>query len=474
MDPTEFLRNEHRLIEQVIRCLERLLDACTAGQPLDKTSAQEALEFLAGFADGYHHSKEEEVLFPAMEAAGLAAQTDPMGLLRREHSQGRAHVRAMGDLLAPASQGDPAAIQQFVAHGRAYIELFREHIRNEDSCVFGSVAQAIHPQAREQLAGAMAQSVANVPDARPYEAYIAMADRLADRLGVPRAALDTDSRPRACNCSLYADLVQQKALIERQNLLLTRELELARQVQQALIPRGPQSVDGLEIAWVYEPAAQVGGDVLDIIRLPGQRVLLFVGDAMGHGAPAALLMCMVKTALQSAVANCPSPARVLAHINQLVFGMLDSHFVTAACCLVDPGQGDARLSLAGHAGPLWFRSASREVVAQGAIGLPLGIAEQPHYEETHIKLQPEDVLFFYTDGIIEACGRGEEQYGHLRLTDLVRRHGRRAADGLLARVRRDLARHCNGRVMSDDLTLLAIRAVPRKRARSARSRSPTA
>ena len=105
---------------------------------------------------------------------------------------------------------------------------------------------------------------------------------------------------------LYNELAEHKEAVERQNAAMTRDLEMARSVQQALIPHGGIEIPGLDIAFRYEPAIQVGGDMLDILPLDDQKVLLFVGDATGHGVHAALIMCAVRMAVHTAVKSDPS------------------------------------------------------------------------------------------------------------------------------------------------------------------------
>lgn len=257
---------------------------------------------------------------------------------------------------------------------------------------------------------------------------------------------------------LYDELAEQKAIIERQNLAMAHDLEMARQVQQALIPRAVSARPGIEIAFAYEPAVQVGGDILDIIPLPDGRLLFFVGDAMGHGVRAALVMSIVKTALHSAARSDPRPAAVLSSINGVLGGFLSDYFVTAACCLLDPGLLHGELSLAGHAGPLWFRAKTADIVQQGGSSLPLGIADDTAYETAPLALDAGDAIVFSTDGIVEALGPGGIPYGATQFQAHVLRHGTESAQELCTGIRRDQERHCQGYVRNDDLTLLVVKA----------------
>jgi len=256
---------------------------------------------------------------------------------------------------------------------------------------------------------------------------------------------------------LYSELADQKAIIERQNKVLTEELEMARRVQRALIPGCPPTVRGLQIACEYEPAIQIGGDLLDIVPLEADRVLFFVGDAMGHGVQAALVMAVAKTALQSAVQLDPHPAKVLACVNRVIGRLNIEQFVTAACCLTHPPSGHTTLALAGHPWPIWFRGDAAEVEQPGHIGLPLGLEQDAQYDTVEMRLEAGDALVFYTDGVVDAFNSDKVQYGLERLREQVLKHGRRDARDILAAIRSDLDAHCGAHSRADDVALLAVK-----------------
>jgi serine phosphatase RsbU (regulator of sigma subunit) len=259
---------------------------------------------------------------------------------------------------------------------------------------------------------------------------------------------------------LYTELAEQKGVIERQNARMTRDLDMARQVQRALIPKKVPDSKGLEIAFEYEPAIQVGGDVLDVIALDERRVVLFLGDAVGHGVPAALIMSAVKASLHSAVANDPRPAALLKGINRTLSDLLSFHFVTAACALMDRETRKAEIALAGHAPPVWFHAATGEVSSPGDGDLPLGVQRDTEYAAVDIALAPGDVLLFVTDGITESMDPDDDQYGAERLTGCVLASGCDSAAGILSSVLRDVHAHARGREPSDDMTMLAVKASP--------------
>ena len=186
MRPTEVLMEEHRVIEQVLNCLEQMADRCEAGQPLDTESANQAIDFIRMFADRCHHAKEEDLLFPLMEQKGFPREQGPTGVMLDEHERGRRHVRAMSDAIARIPAGGVIATGMFIEHARAFVQLLRQHIYKEDHCLFPMADQAF--SAIDQ--GELAQSFSKVEhdDLGPdiHEKYLCVADQLADRFGVAK------------------------------------------------------------------------------------------------------------------------------------------------------------------------------------------------------------------------------------------------------------------------------------------------
>lgn len=256
---------------------------------------------------------------------------------------------------------------------------------------------------------------------------------------------------------MYSELAEHEAVVRRQNAAMTRDLEMARAVQQALIPHRGIEIPGLDTAFRYEPAIQVGGDMLGILPLGDQKVLIFVGDAMGHGVQAALVMCAVTTAVRAAVKSDPCPETVLSRVNEVLVRLGVQSFVTAACCVIDSTGLHAELSLAGQVGPLWFRAETAQTLDQSGAGLPLGVGENTVYVTTRIDLRPGDALVFFTDGITEAFDVERRQYGVGRLKDQLILSGRSSAEDICATIGGDLAAHCRSATRADDVTLVVIK-----------------
>ena len=189
MQPTDILMNEHRIIEQVLDCLDKLLEQCAAGQKLDTKSAKQPIEFFRGFADRCHHGKEEAQLFPVMQANGFSGGCSPVVVMLREHELGRLYIQGMDAAIEPAAAGDSESMKWFVQHGQSYVTLLREHIRKEDTCLFPAANHRLTEKDQEQLLAAFEKIEVEEIGQEAHEAYLKMADELADSLGVPRATV---------------------------------------------------------------------------------------------------------------------------------------------------------------------------------------------------------------------------------------------------------------------------------------------
>jgi hemerythrin-like domain-containing protein len=199
MKPSDILSGEHRVIEQVLNCLEIIAEACRRDGRLDGRSAREAIDFFRNFADRCHHGKEETHFFPAMEAKGFSRETGPTGVMLYEHDMGRSYIRAMNETIEEAAAGDVPACAKFVHNAFGYVDLFREHIRKEDHCLFGMADQAFDEEDQQKLLAAFAHVETEEMGVDTHEKYLALADELAERFGVPKADA-TPAGHHACGC----------------------------------------------------------------------------------------------------------------------------------------------------------------------------------------------------------------------------------------------------------------------------------
>lgn len=235
------------------------------------------------------------------------------------------------------------------------------------------------------------------------------------------------------------------------------ELRVAGHVQRSILPRRPPRTERLAVAWRYDPATEVGGDLFDVIPLPGGRTLLFVADAMGHGVQAALVVSSLKGTLRAHLDEADDLPCLLTRLDEAIGALFDDRFVTAAACVVDPDGGTIRYALAGHP-PLLI--AGREGVAElQTAGLPLGTSLNRQYEQHQAPIEPGTALLLYSDGVTEAHGPDGPQFGQ---PALVARFGSLAAAGadpqaIVSSIRADLDDFRGPVPLVDDLTLLAAR-----------------
>jgi len=197
---TEILSNEHRIIEQVLDCLERMVERVESGGALEAEHARSAVDFFRNFADRCHHGKEEAHLFPAMEARGFPRNGGPTGVMLYEHDLGRGHVRGMEAAIAGAAARDAQARQKFVRHARAYLDLLRQHIEKEDHCLFRMADEAMTAEDQAALLAAFERVEAEEMGTGTHEKFLGLADQLADQYGVPRALVAADGTSKRCGC----------------------------------------------------------------------------------------------------------------------------------------------------------------------------------------------------------------------------------------------------------------------------------
>ena len=185
-------------------------------------------------------------------------------------------------------------------------------------------------------------------------------------------------------------------------LTLKKDLEVAREIQQAMLPREIYAATGIEAFGVTRPANTVGGDLYDVLRRPDGRIVFALGDVAGKGSPAALLMALVVAMLRALVDEGLEPAELAARLNVQVSRHAPGiRFVTMVVGLYDPDSGGLVYVNAGQNPPLLRRaSGTFERLTEG--GMALGMFDQAVYTAGRLTLDPGDVLVLFSDGVTEA------------------------------------------------------------------------
>lgn len=182
MLPTDILMNEHRVIEKVLDCLEVILDRCEAENNLDLQSATQATEFLDGFVEHCHHRKEERCFFPAMEAHGFAGDCSPVTVMFREHELGHVYLQGMRSAIKSGAVGGSESLKWFIQHGRGYLNLIREHIRKEDTCLFPAANHHLAEPDQQRLLADFETVEADEIGHEGHDRFLDLANTLASRL----------------------------------------------------------------------------------------------------------------------------------------------------------------------------------------------------------------------------------------------------------------------------------------------------
>ena len=211
-----------------------------------------------------------------------------------------------------------------------------------------------------------------------------------------------------------------------------REISTGAEIQSQLLPDYCPSIYGVDLAAHCRPALQLGGDYYDFMclktnisekRKEKARWALVIGDVMGKGIPAGLLMTMLRGMLRAEVLTGLPPDRILHDLNQLAINDLDqSHrFVTLFYSDYDPRTRKLRFANAAHNPPLLWKSADQKIIKLDAEGFVLGLQKEAEYQCSEIKLSENDLVLYYTDGVIDTSNSLGERFDEKRLIKIFTR-----------------------------------------------------
>jgi serine phosphatase RsbU (regulator of sigma subunit) len=251
--------------------------------------------------------------------------------------------------------------------------------------------------------------------------------------------------------AVWEDLAQEVGLRVR----VEQELRIARSIQQASLPKEVPQLEGWQIAPHYQPAREVGGDFYDFFELEDGRLGIVVGDATGHGVPAALVMASARSMLGAVAQASDSPGDVLRRVNDpLATDIPDNMFVTCFYAILDPKSASLSYANAGHDLPYLHHSGDCEELR--ARGMPLGLMPGMSYEEQEIELDVGEGVFFYSDGLVEAHDPKGEMFGFPRLRALIDEHAEEKSlgDFLMEELYSFVG---EGWEQEDDITLLTLK-----------------
>jgi serine phosphatase RsbU (regulator of sigma subunit) len=240
-----------------------------------------------------------------------------------------------------------------------------------------------------------------------------------------------------------------------------RDLEAAKEIQQAFFPRQTMSIPGISCETLYQPARGIGGDYYDLIALERGRWGIAIGDVSGKGIGAALIMASLQASLKfQALQPHLKLSTLIGDVNRLVYGSSPTNiFATLFYAEYEPAKRLLNYVNAGHNPPLVLRpkNGSCEIFQLPSTGIPLGISADSQLDSTTFQFEIDDVLIAYTDGITEAENRQHELWGEQRLEALLKSCSRKTAKEIINAILEQVSTFANGQPQRDDITLLVMR-----------------
>ncbi|MCP4397637.1 MAG: SpoIIE family protein phosphatase [bacterium] len=265
-------------------------------------------------------------------------------------------------------------------------------------------------------------------------------------------ALATQAAVSIENARLHAEELERERIV--------KELEIAKDIQQSLLPESTPEIEGAELAAKSIPAKEVGGDFYDFIPISEDQLGLVMADVSGKGVPAALFMALSRALMRANSLHDPEVAQAVIQTNHLILECTSSGlFVTLFYAIIDVKQRKLRYISAGHNPPFLHKRSSGEVLMLEADGIALGAIDEIELEEKELSVEEGDVLVLYTDGVTESINSQEEEFGEERLEQLIQDHHTQSARDLMQTIEERVMAFAGDEPQFDDFTLMVLKIV---------------
>jgi sigma-B regulation protein RsbU (phosphoserine phosphatase) len=238
---------------------------------------------------------------------------------------------------------------------------------------------------------------------------------------------------------------------------LEHELNLAREIQQGLLPRRKPNLPGYDVHALWKSAREMAGDFYDYFMLNDESFGVVIADVSDKGAPSALFMAVARSMIRSHAYAGMSARDTLAQTNDLILEDAESGmFVTVFYSLFDRAGQSIHIN-AGHNPPLVYRTATREVSLMPRGGRAIGWFPDNPLREVNMQLEPGDIIVYYTDGLTDAENPAGENFGETRLGQAICEAAERSAEGIVQHIVQSVEVFAEGVTPFDDLTLVVVR-----------------
>ncbi|HWS95796.1 MAG TPA: PP2C family protein-serine/threonine phosphatase [Candidatus Methylomirabilis sp.] len=249
----------------------------------------------------------------------------------------------------------------------------------------------------------------------------------------------------------------ETALAAETSVVRTQEQELARarQIQQELLPKSIPQLRGIQVAGAWQPASAVSGDYYDVLALDQDRLAICIGDVVGKGITAALLMANLQAAFRAFATADASPASVCGKLNTFMCGNVASgKFISFFYCIVDARDRSIAYENAGHC-PAQLVRRSGETVSLYGEGAVLGVLPDWNYRNNRLQLQSGDRLVLFTDGVTEAENSYGTEFGEDRVVQALQDSAGRSAEEVRRTLMEAVTGYCSGN-FRDDATVVVL------------------
>lgn len=276
-----------------------------------------------------------------------------------------------------------------------------------------------------------------------------------------RPLIQSDIDTLSTITALSAAAIQNAQLIEDtlSSQKLDQEIQVAFSIQKQLLPAKVPESPSIQFGAMFKPAAVIGGDYYDFFELDNGSVGIMIADIIGKGVPAALYMVMFKTLVQINIHHDVQPSRLFERLNNImVKESLFTRFIPVFYGVLNTETCEFWYSNAGHEPPIWFTQ-DKEYMLK-AKDPPLGMDAATKYTEKKIQLKSDDIVCFFTDGLVDARSSDNRSYGYRRLKKLVRHYDHLAGQALINRIYDHVSSFSTGRPQHDDLTIVLISCKP--------------
>ena len=254
----------------------------------------------------------------------------------------------------------------------------------------------------------------------------------------------------------------QESVLEQEKL--QKEIEVAKQIQHALLPKKHPAVSGYDIAPYYQAAKEVGGDYYDFVQVDDDTLGVVVADVSGKGVPGSLVMTMIRTALRMEARGNKNASDVMSKMNDFVTDdMKKGMFVTMFYVILDSKNRIISYASAGHNPMILYRAEHEETFFLNPKGFPVGISlpDETLFRRSisleKIKLKKDDMLLIYTDGVTEAMNSRRQQYGEDRLVETIKKYGHLHPTEFINKLEQDVKEFTGGEPQNDDITVVAVK-----------------